>query len=455
MQSDSLLVDPRRKRLRQTGTLTVGSVIYWMGRDMRAKDNWALLAAAESAKRSDSPLYVVYAIPPTFVGATWRHYDFLLKGLEQVENELRALGIPLIAEVGNPIEILPRLARDLQARSIYMDTNPLKIVNFFKEQVMAAAPDQTFVEVDAHNVVPWWVASDKEEFGAYTLRPKLERLLPEFLTEFPSVPDFKTSTSHANDWVQISNSILADASVKPVQMVPGETAGKRRLTDFLDRIEAYPEDRNDPNKNGQSGLSPWLHMGHLSAQRVLLEMDKTDPSPEARKAFQNEVLVWREVAENFCAFNQSYDELSGARDWAKASHQEHRDDPREVLYTYDQLERGETYDDLWNAAQWEMVNTGKMHGYLRMFWAKQILAWTPSVEVALQTAIQLNDKFSIDGNDSNGYAGIMWSLCGVHDRAWFDRPVFGKIRYMNRNGCERKFDVKAYIAKQTQPSLLG
>lgn len=455
MHSDSLLVDPRRKRLRQTGTRTVGSVIYWMGRDMRVRDNWALLAAAESAKRADAPLTVVYAIPPTFVGATWRHYDFLLKGLQQVENALQQLNIPFIAEVGNPIEIIPRLANELDSKSVYMDTNPLKIVNFFKEQVLAAAPDVTFVEVDAHNVVPWWVASDKEEFGAYTIRPKLERLLHEFLTEFPDIPSGRAQTTTKIDWSKIEKSIEADKQVGPVQMKPGEQAGHHQLRDFLNRIEGYPEDRNDPNKDGQSGLSPWLHMGHLSAQRVLLELRKTDASPDAKKAFQNEVLVWREVAENYCAYNQNYDSLAGARDWAKKSHEERRSDPRESLYTYEQFEKGETHDALWNAAQWEMANTGKMHGYMRMFWAKQILAWTPSVEVAIETAIKLNDKFSIDGNDSNGYAGIMWSLCGVHDRAWFDRPVFGKIRYMNRNGCERKFDVKAYIAKQTQPSLLG
>jgi deoxyribodipyrimidine photo-lyase len=280
-------------------------------------------------------------------------------------------------------------------------------------------------------------------------------LLPEFLTEFPEIPTGRGGQSQAMDWQGISRSIEADLHVGPVKMAPGEKVARKQLTDFLDRIEGYPEDRNDPNKNGQSGLSPWLHMGHLSAQRVLLELAKEDPSPEAKKAFQNEVLVWREVAENYCAYNQNYDSLQGAREWAQKSHEERRQDPREALYTYEQFERGETYDDLWNAAQWEMVNTGKMHGYMRMFWAKMILAWTPSVEVAIETAIKLNDRYSIDGNDSNGYAGIMWSLCGVHDRAWFDRPVFGKIRYMNRNGCERKFDVKTYIRKQSQPSLLG
>lgn len=423
-----------------------------MGRDMRVRDNWALLAAADAAQKANSPLVVVYAIPPTFVGATTRHYDFLLKGLAGLENDLGQLGIAMRVEVGNPIEIIPRIAREESATALFMDTNPLKIVRFFKEQVMAAMPETDCYEVDVHNIVPWWIASQKEEFGAYTLRPKLEKLLPEFLTEFPDVPRGNAGVKSNTDWKNISKAIEAEL-LSPVAYTPGENAALNHLKAFITRLDSYPEERNDPNKDGQSGLSPWLHMGHLSAQRVLLEVYKSDANPEAIKAFQNELLVWREVAENYCAYNPNYDNLEGARDWAKQSHAERRNDPREWLYTPEEFEQGKTHDDLWNTAQAEMATTGKMHGYMRMYWAKQILAWSLTPEEAISTAVYLNDKYSIDGNDPNGYAGIMWSICGVHDRPWFDRPVFGKIRYMNRNGCERKFDVKQYIRQQTQGSL--
>jgi deoxyribodipyrimidine photo-lyase len=163
-------------------------------------------------------------------------------------------------------------------------------------------------------------------------------------------------------------------------------------------------------------------------------------------AFLEELIVRRELADNFCFYHLDYDSPLGFPDWAKKTHERHKNDVREYTYTQKQFERAETHDTLWNACQQELLKTGKMHGYMRMYWAKKILEWTPTVEDAMEIAIYLNDTYELDGRDPNGYAGIAWSMGGVHDRAWFERPVYGQIRYMNRSGCASKFSVDTYIA---------
>ena len=213
------------------------------------------------------------------------------------------------------------------------------------------------------------------------------------------------------------------------------------------RLPTYDEQRNDPTLDGQSNLSPYLHFGQLSAQRVALETSKASANKKAKEAFLEELIVRRELSDNFCFYNENYDNFKGFPDWAKKTHEIHRKDRREYLYSREEFEQATTHDDLWNAAQIEMIERGKMHGYMRMYWAKKIFEWTASPEEALDIAIYLNDKYELDGRDPNGYTGIAWSIGGVHDRAWFERPVFGKIRYMNYNGCKSKFNVRAYIDK--------
>jgi deoxyribodipyrimidine photo-lyase len=180
---------------------------------------------------------------------------------------------------------------------------------------------------------------------------------------------------------------------------------------------------------------------------VALEAERFGDNIKSQEAFLEELVVRRELSDNFCFYNEDYDRFRGFPEWARTSLDKHRDDPREYIYSLEAFERAATHDPLWNAAQLEMVKRGKMHGYMRMYWAKKILEWTESPERAMEIAIYLNDRYQLDGRDSNGYAGIAWSLGGVHDRPWRERPVFGKLRYMNFNGCKRKFDVRAYIAK--------
>jgi deoxyribodipyrimidine photo-lyase len=194
-------------------------------------------------------------------------------------------------------------------------------------------------------------------------------------------------------------------------------------------------------------MSPYLHFGQLSPQRFAWEVYNSDLPAEVRESFLEELIVRRELADNFCLYEASYDRFEGFPDWARKSLDEHRRDSREHQYSLEQFEQAKTHEPLWNACQQDLVNRGKLHGYLRMYWAKKILEWTPAPEEALEYAIKLNDTYSLDGSDPNGYCGVSWAIGGVHDRAWKERPVYGKIRYMNEAGCRRKFDVDYYLEK--------
>ncbi len=240
-----------------------------------------------------------------------------------------------------------------------------------------------------------------------------------------------------------------DRCVSAVDWIqPGEKSARRALRQFIrEKLPRYDEMRNDPTKDGQSNLSPYLHFGQISAQRVALEVSKTRGHKESRDAFLEELIVRRELSDNFCFYNADYDNFEGFPDWAKKTLNDHRRVRREYIYSLEDFENATTHDELWNAAQVEMARTGKMHGYMRMYWGKKILEWTKSPEEALEIAIYLNDRYELDGREANGYTGIAWCIGGVHDRAWPQRAIFGKVRYMSYNGCKSKFNVSAYIEK--------
>jgi deoxyribodipyrimidine photo-lyase len=254
-------------------------------------------------------------------------------------------------------------------------------------------------------------------------------------------------SSDSIDWESVYNSLKVDDKVKPVNWLkPGEGAAHKALKKFIDsKLDIYDDLRNDPNADALSNLSPYLHFGQISAQRVALIVSSLANHPSA-ESFLEELIVRRELSDNFCYRTPDYDSFKGFPDWAKKTLNEHRKDEREFVYSLKEFERAETHEDLWNAAQKEMVNRGKMHGYMRMYWAKKILEWSSSPEEALKIAIHLNDKYELDGRDPNGYTGCAWAIGGLHDRAWAERPVYGKIRYMNRNGAKRKFDIDKYIS---------
>lgn len=432
-----------------------GPVVYWMSRDARVADNWALLHAQREALDRGAALVVVFCMAPHFLGATWRQYAFMLAGLAETEQSLRRLSIAFVLLMGEPVREIPAFVRRVRASLVVTDFDPLRIKIGWREAV-AAALDVAAVEVDAHNIVPARHVSPKQEFGAYTLRPKLRRLLTAFLTPIPAVrrhPGAWAGDLGPVDWNAVQGPLRVDRSVDEVAwLTPGAAAGQRVLRQFLTRkLAAYPETSRNPVADGLSDLSPYLHFGQVSAQRVALEVDDAGAPLAAREAFLEELIVRRELADNFCLHNPRYDTPEGFPAWAARTLSDHVNDTRPYLYSRRSLETAETHDDLWNAAQMEMVVRGKMHSYLRMYWAKKILEWTPSPAEALETVIALNDRYELDGRDPNGYAGAAWSVGGVHDRAWGERPVFGKIRYMSYNGCKSKFDIAAYIRRVRAP----
>lgn len=443
-----------RVRLLKTGKEKRGAVAYWMSRDQRTEDNWALLFAKSLAMERKVPLVVIFCLAPAFLGATIRQYGFMLRGLEEVEGGLEDRAIPFYLLQGNPGTEISRFIRHHAIGALVTDFDPLRIKKKWKEAV-AAGIDVPLFEVDAHNVLPCWIVSPKQEYAAYTLRPKIKRLLPFYMDAFPRLKPHTISWNQKVpkvDWTRLIDSLAVDRSVAEVSWIkPGEKQAGQALNRFIRRgLSNYAGSRNDPTESGQSGLSPYLHFGQLSAQRVALAVVASPAAATVKGSFLEELIVRRELADNFCFYNSSYDQFDAFPEWAKKTLNEHRRDRREFIYSRDALEKGETHDQLWNAAQMEMVRRGKMHGYMRMYWAKKILEWTHSPEEALEYALYLNDTYELDGRDPNGYAGIAWSLGGLHDRAWNERPVFGKIRYMNYKGCRSKFAVGTYIADMMQ-----
>ena len=426
-----------------------GPVVYWLSRDQRAQDNWALLYAQEWAREHQAPLAVVFNLVPRFLQATRRQYDFLLRGLQETAQVLAAHRIPFFLLQGEPQETLPIFVGQHRVGALVVDFDPLRLKRQWQEEVQDRIAIPIW-QVDAHNIIPCWLASPKQEFAAYTLRPKIHRLLPDFLTDLPPLREHPVpwpGAPPAVDWTRLLAGITADGAVAPVQWCrPGAAAAEECLQAFLtQRLPRYHLDRNDPTVPGVSDLSPYLHFGQIAPQRVAWEVRRAEAPAEAKQAFLEELIVRRELADNFCYYNPAYDQVTGFPEWAQKTLDQHRRDPRDYLYELPAWEAGRTHDALWNAAQLEMVRRGKMHGYLRMYWAKKILEWSATPEEALATAIYLNDRYELDGRDPNGYTGVAWSIGGVHDRPWGERPVFGKIRYMSRAGCQRKFNVEKYI----------
>jgi deoxyribodipyrimidine photo-lyase len=229
----------------------------------------------------------------------------------------------------------------------------------------------------------------------------------------------------------------------------------KRLRHFCAKLlKDYDTARDKPEMDGSSAMSPYLHYGHVGPQTIALAVADAAQGPPAmtaaKESYFNELIAWRELAVNLVKYTPRYDSIEVAEDWAKKSIAEHAKDEREHLYTLKQLEDAETHDELWNAAQIQMVEYGWMHNVMRMYWAKKILEWTPDVETAMRHGIQLNDKYFLDGRDPNGYAGVAWSMVGKFDRPWFDRPIFGKIRYMSGASTGRKFDSKSYIRQMRE-----
>ena len=441
------MIDPSRIRTLKAGAFGGKAVLYWMIRDKRVSDNWSLLVAQQIAIKNKVPLIVCFQFIGKFPDSNIRQNGFLFKGLLETRHTLQKLNIEFLFLQGRPEKVINQLIEKRSIGTVVVDHNPLNVYRRRIKRVIGKTYIP-FYQVDAHNIVPCWKASGKKEYAAYTIRPKIKNNLKRYLTDIPQVIRHPYGTSQMKDLSlnSILSGIVQDSTVKEVDWVnPGEIAAKDILSKLKTKLKGYSSNRNDPTKAALSDLSPYFHFGHIAPQRVAWEIHKSKLQKEDKDAFLEEMIIRRELSDNFCEYEPEYDQFEGFHAWSQKTLNEHRNDEREYIYPLGQFEAAETHDDLWNAAQNEMKITGKMHGYMRMYWAKKILEWTPSPEIAQQIAIDLNDKYELDGRDPNGYTGIAWSIGGIHDRAWFERPIFGKIRYMNYNGCKSKFDVMKYI----------
>lgn len=436
-------------------------VVYYMHRDQRLQDNWAALYAQKLALTDNLPLYIVAGISvkhPKDPEATRRMIDFSLGGLQEVAEECSKLNIEFHLLQDNDKPMYQRILDFIKKANVgcvVADFSPLRQHRQQVEDLKKAMEKLNgpcLYQVDAHNVVPVWEASEKQEYAARTIRNKIMSRLNEFLTEFPPVikhPVKTTCPSPKIDWDLVKKEQQVDESVASVAWAkPGTEKGYEMLDSFVkSRIRFYNDKRNDPNVKAISNLSPWFHLGQISAQRCVLYVKKNSNFKEANSSFIEEAVVRSELSDNFCYYQKNYDKIIGGSDWAVKTLNDHRKDKREYLYSKVDLENAKTHDELWNAAQIQLKTEGKIHGFMRMYWAKKILEWTESPEQALEFALYFNDHYSLDGSDSNGFVGCMWSIVGIHDQGWTERPVFGKIRFMNYAGCKRKFDIAKYSAK--------
>jgi deoxyribodipyrimidine photo-lyase len=426
-----------------------GPIVYWMSRDQRVRDNHGLAAAAEFAAALDAPLLVAFCLRRSCGAASLRSYEFMLGGLREVHADLKTLGIGFELLLGDADELLPKLG----PRVVVCDFSPLNRSRGQRDR-LAGSLRCPLIEVDSRNIVPAWVAADKHVYAAFHLRNRYRELLPRFLTDLPEIVDVNGAETADPDWQAAAVWIAAEEHGPALSISPGERAAGVALDDFIEhRLAGYDELRGRPESDHQSGLSPYLHFGQLSIQRAALAVRSSDAPTSDIESFIDEAVVWRELSDNFCLNKPEYAGVGGFADWARATLDDHTGDAREVIYDLDAFEQADTHDPIWNAAQLEMVRTGKMHNYMRMYWAKKILEWSESPSEAMRIAVLLNDRYELDGRDSNGYAGIAWSIGGVHDRPWQERSVYGKIRYMNDRGARRKFDVDAYI-RRVAPELL-
>jgi deoxyribodipyrimidine photo-lyase len=461
--------------------ISTGPIIYLISRDLRLNDNWALAFAHQLAQQSHQPLWLVFQLLPTMGQRSHEHFDFLLAGLRELQISARNHNISLTIITADNLTELTSTLTSWNPGAIVLDFSPLK-GSQQRARHLAKNLNCSVTQVDAHNCIPIWQTSDHQEYAARTIRPKIHRLLPDFLDTAPELPMYPSSNLQsptkntivfpnptATNWQTIENFVQAPTNHQQLDWQAGETAAHAQLTAFLtERLTKFGLYRNDPNQTACTDLSPYLHFGMISAVTgikavlqttnlelaTVLDYDRATPiqpnSPSAALKLHStatlleELIVRKELADNFCYHNPNYDSLAGAPNWAQQTLTKHQSDLRSAIYSLDELTQVKTVDLAWNAAQTQLIKTGKLHGYMRMYWAKQLLLWTPDAATAIQQAITLNDSYSLDGGDPNGYVGILWSLAGLHDRPWQQRPIFGTIRTMTASGLARKFDLETY-----------
>lgn len=429
-------------------------VVYWMQRAQRGLDNLALDVAVKAANTMGKPAVVFFAPVPFYPHANLRHYRFLNEGITDIAESLRKRNIGFVLR-RFPEHSLIRFCEEIRPSMVVGDENPMREPESWRISAAKKLKVPLWT-VDADVIVPSKLLQ-KAQYSAHIIRPRLQAHLERFL-------GFPHNQKAAVAWMRpkglhslpadfdITRDWALDRSVSPVTGFRGGTSEALRLlrTFIKNRLPDYAVQRNKPEAKATSRLSPYLHFGHIGPMTVAWAVEKADAPKASKVAFLDQLITWRELAINLVRFNPDYDNFECGEPWAHRTLAKHATDPRPVLYSETQLEHAETHDALWNAAQTQMVNTGWMHNYLRMYWGKKILEWSPSPAQAYQIAVRLNDKYELDGRDPNGYAGIAWAIVGKFDRSWFERSIFGQIRYMSGESTGKKFNSKRYI-DENQP----
>ncbi len=447
----SKIQDERIQHLNEAEVGDGDHVLYWMQSSQRADHNHALEYAVQQANDLDGRLLVVFGLTDDYPEANLRHYAFMLEGLADVEEALGKRGIKFVVRRGSPDDVA--LEAGKKASLIVTDRGYMRLQKRWRERVAREA-DGSLVQVETDGVVPVELASGKQEHAARTLRPKIHEYLDDFLVGLTPTKPEKRSSDMREDGLDLSDidGILAgmdlDRGASRLSHLyrGGNGEAKKIFRRFLKAsLLDYDANRNQPQTDYVSHMSKYLHYGHVSPIWLALEA-KESGGGENTESFVEELIVRRELTFNFVFYNDDYDSYSNLPGWARKTLEDHMKDDREHTYTRDQLENAETHDEYWNAAMREMVHTGYMHNYMRMYWGKKILEWSNTPEHAYRTTLYLNNKYFLDGRDPNSFANIAW-VFGQHDRGWTERPVYGKVRYMSAGGLERKAKPDQYVEK--------
>ncbi|QEF98974.1 deoxyribodipyrimidine photolyase [Stieleria maiorica] len=451
-----LIQSQRVKHLNDRDIREGDYVVYWMEQSQRAQCNHALEYAIRQANEHQQRLLVLFVIADQDDELTLRQATFMLEGLRQTQSEIQARGIKMVVRCGSPVDVVCNVGKN--ASLVVCDRGYLRHQKAWRKKV-ASEVSCHVVQVESDVIVPVDIVSDHQEYAARTIRPKLHSHLAEFLVELSTTPIEKDSMSlsvggeELSDLNSVVEKIRVDRTVPAVSefFQGGTSQANAQLKRFIGgTLKRYGEERDRPESETLSYMSMYLHFGQISPLAIALEIKNSSSGTQNdRDSYLEELVVRRELSQNFVNFTDDYDSYSCLPDWATETLQDHRDDQREHHYTRSELVDAQTHDKYWNAAMNEMRHTGYMHNHMRMYWGKQILAWTNTPEYAYRVALELNNRYFLDGRDANSFANVAW-IFGNHDRAFGERPVFGKVRPMTHSGLERKSDPDQYVERVNQ-----
>lgn len=459
-------------------------VLYWMQINRRFHYNFALEYAVGWANKLGKPLLILEAFSCDYPWATDRSHTFMMQGMKEHLDYAENNHINYVSFVENKPDQYDQLVRDLASKASVLVTDEYPV--FIMRNRNNKYPDILnipYITVDSNGLIPLGL-TDKDPYSAYFFRKIMQKNFIEAFTNppqknplenlenrakvkpeasfFNELPDPKEALHDIPGFVE---GLDIDHSVHPVDLYGGRSAATGMLGNFIkNSLLEYDEKRNDPDEKKTSQLSPWLHFGKISEYEIVKavlahqpegwDLDKVTFNKGSTGGFFNgnpnidsfldEVITWREVGFHYAHHRPDYDQLDSLPDWVQKTMNEHRDDPREWIYSYDQLKNSQTHDEIWNAAQTQLREDGIIHNYLRMLWGKKVIEWTPDYQTALQYLIDLNNTYALDGRDPNSYSGIFWCF-GRFDRAWQERPVFGKLRYMTSDSTRKKVKLKKYL----------